>query len=134
MDTFPDPLIAQAYTAPQIDSSTQRFEWGLPDIDEIKYYMRDKSGWTAEKVDQIILPVVKEMANRAAPQQTTLDRFFHVQQPSPAKDKFKSIRMKTAIDKMGKVDEIKGSIIKSRSRGRGSGRGRGRGDHRGKGK
>ncbi len=119
-------MIAQAYTKPQVDSSTRQFEWGTPDIDEIKYYMRDKAGWTAEKVDQIILPVVKEMANASVQRQTTLDCFFQPQQPSPAKDKFKSARIKNVMENWGgKGFEEKESVIKSRGgRGRG-GRGRG---------
>ncbi|KAJ3281351.1 DNA repair protein rad2, partial [Borealophlyctis nickersoniae] len=80
--TFPDPRVVEAYINPQIDEDTTNFVWGTPDTDGLREYMEDKLGWDEKRVDEVLVPVVREMARKqreGVQQQSTLDRFFAVE-------------------------------------------------------
>ncbi|KAJ3320627.1 DNA repair protein rad2 [Boothiomyces sp. JEL0866] len=97
-NSFPDENIFKAYTDPRVDSSLQEFQWGEPNLDKVRDYLNKKLNWPKEKVDPIIIPVIKEMRSSKASRQTTLDSF--VQSSSPIKHK--SARVNIAIRARGR--------------------------------
>lgn len=61
---FPNPHVRDAYLSPHVDSSTQEFEWGMPDLDGLRQYLFSMLGWDEKKVDGLVVPVIKEMNSR----------------------------------------------------------------------
>ncbi|KAF9128570.1 DNA repair protein rad2 [Mortierella sp. 14UC] len=76
--TFPDPHIADAYVHPMVDDDDAKFQWGIPDLDGLRDYLRKSMSWDRSEVDRVLLPIIRQMAAQASqPQtQTTLDGFF----------------------------------------------------------
>ncbi|KAK3821944.1 MAG: PIN domain-like protein, partial [Linnemannia gamsii] len=76
--TFPDPHIADAYVHPMVDDDDAKFQWGIPDLDGLRDYLRKTLSWDRGEVDRVLLPIIRQMAAQASqPQtQTTLDSFF----------------------------------------------------------
>ncbi|KAL2916392.1 DNA repair protein rad2 [Polyrhizophydium stewartii] len=105
-DSFPDPRVLDAYLQPVVDESTAPFEWGRPDVEGIREVMQDKPRLTPEGVNQVLIPVIREMNRRqlqaaeAGQNQQTLERFFGgpVISSSVAGSKHKSSRVQSALD------------------------------------
>ncbi|KAJ3006248.1 DNA repair protein rad2 [Thoreauomyces humboldtii] len=87
--SFPDPRVWDAYYNPQVDTTVTPFTWGEPDVDALRDFMEEKTKgqWNQQKVDAILIPVMRERARRAkeaeegrgvATVQTSLDKFFKV--------------------------------------------------------
>ncbi|KAF9341406.1 DNA repair protein rad2 [Linnemannia elongata] len=76
--TFPDPHIADAYAHPIVDDDDAKFQWGIPDLDGLRDYLRKSMSWDRGEVDRVLLPIIRQMAAQANQQQTqtTLDSFF----------------------------------------------------------
>lgn len=60
-DNFPNPLVKQAYTHPEVDTDATLFEWGQPDVDALRSYLMRQCGWHQEYTDSQLLPVIKDM-------------------------------------------------------------------------
>jgi DNA excision repair protein ERCC-5 len=61
---FPDPRVDLAYVEPEVDSDPQPFQWGVPDLDALRSYLMATIGWSQERTDEILLPVIKDMNRR----------------------------------------------------------------------
>lgn len=59
-ESFPNEAVISAYTAPQVDKSTELFSWGRPDLMSLRKLCWEKFGWAKEKADELLLPVLKE--------------------------------------------------------------------------
>ncbi|CAG8432745.1 7072_t:CDS:10 [Diversispora eburnea] len=68
-----------AFLNPHVDDSAIPFQWGVPDIDDLKIFLSDKLLWSEDKVDETIVPVIKSMMERQSEKnltQTSIDNFF----------------------------------------------------------
>jgi len=63
-EDFPNPLVIAAYYHPAVDDSSQKFEWGQPQLDSLRIFLTEAFGWSEEKADQVLLPVLREMNSR----------------------------------------------------------------------
>ncbi|KAK3629612.1 DNA repair protein rad2 [Elasticomyces elasticus] len=63
--SFPDPRIAKAYSEPEVDSDPLPFQWGVPDLDALRSFLMSTIGWTQERTDEVLVPVIKDMNRRA---------------------------------------------------------------------
>jgi DNA excision repair protein ERCC-5 len=63
-EDFPNPHVREAYLSPHVDSSTQEFEWGMPDLDGLRRFLYSMLGWDEKKVDDLVIPVIKEINSR----------------------------------------------------------------------
>ncbi|CAC5405682.1 ERCC5 [Mytilus coruscus] len=148
---FPNELVVAAYMKPEVDDSDEKFAWGQPELDLIRLFTKTKFGWSQEKCDETLVPMMKQFNLRQT--QTRINTFFqpeHFIQPKNIKSK----RLQRALDIMqGKVNDepvpSSGSLIKqsvsspvmpgmqqvrSMARQITVGKGRGRGKGKGKGK
>ncbi|KAG0144656.1 hypothetical protein CROQUDRAFT_659721 [Cronartium quercuum f. sp. fusiforme G11] len=78
-DSWPNLAVAEAYHKPAVDTSDQRFTWGLPDLDGIRQFLSDHLNWPSNKTDDVILPLIKRQTQRisgVAHTQGVLDSFF----------------------------------------------------------
>lgn len=74
---FPDVRVDQAYLHPDVDSDPQEFQWGIPDLDKLRTFLMATIGWSQDRTDEILVPVVRDMNKRAAEgTQANLTRYF----------------------------------------------------------
>ncbi|NWU93376.1 ERCC5 protein, partial [Upupa epops] len=88
---FPNPAVAEAYLKPVVDETRGSFTWGKPDVEQIREYpftidsfltfctfCHNHFGWTRTKVDEILLPVMKQLNLQQT--QLRIDSFFRLEQ------------------------------------------------------
>lgn len=62
--TFPDVRVDAAYLTPEVDSDPSVFQWGVPDLDALRSFLMATIGWTQERTDEVLVPVVRDMNRR----------------------------------------------------------------------
>ncbi|KFO12780.1 DNA repair protein complementing XP-G cells, partial [Balearica regulorum gibbericeps] len=101
---FPNPAVAEAYLKPVVDETRGSFTWGKPDVELIREYpftvsltfctfCQDHFGWTRTKIDEILLPVMKQLNLQQT--QLRIDSFFRLAQHE--KLAIKSQRLRRAV-------------------------------------
>ncbi|KAJ4992758.1 DNA excision repair protein [Stagonosporopsis vannaccii] len=74
---FPDPRVADAYLNPEVDSDPQPFQWGVPDLAALRAFLSAQIGWSSERTDEVLVPVIKDMNRREKEgTQANITRFF----------------------------------------------------------
>jgi len=61
---FPDKRVDFAYTNPEVDHDPSPFAWGVPDLDALRSFLMATIGWSQERTDEVLVPVVKDMNRR----------------------------------------------------------------------
>ncbi|XP_075382205.1 DNA excision repair protein ERCC-5 isoform X1 [Mycteria americana] len=104
---FPNPAVAEAYLKPVVDETRGSFTWGKPDVEQIRDFCQDHFGWTRTKIDEILLPVIKQLNLQQT--QLRIDSFFRLAQHE--KQAIKSQRLRRAVTclkrKEKEADEIR---------------------------
>ncbi|KZV90865.1 PIN domain-like protein [Exidia glandulosa HHB12029] len=81
-DDWPNAVVRDAYYHPTVDTSEEPFKWGLPDLDALQHFLGQELGWQQGKVDDLLLPIIHRMGQRAqtgsTSQQGTLSTFFDI--------------------------------------------------------
>jgi DNA excision repair protein ERCC-5 len=62
--SFPDARIDEAYMNPQVDSDTSEFQWGVPDLNGLRSFLMATIGWSQERTDEVLVPVIRDMNKR----------------------------------------------------------------------
>lgn len=76
-NTFPDQRVDQAYLHPEVDRDPSPFAWGVPDLDALRQYLMATIGWTPERTDEVLVPVIKDINRREDEgTQANITRFF----------------------------------------------------------
>ncbi|KAL2154421.1 hypothetical protein VTH82DRAFT_3097 [Thermothelomyces myriococcoides] len=74
---FPSPAVFDAYLHPEVDSDTEPFQWGVPDLDGLRRFLTETIGWSQERTDEVLVPVIRDMNKRDAEgTQSNITRFF----------------------------------------------------------
>ena len=73
-ESFPNQKIIDAYLYPTVDNSTEGFSWAVPNFVEIRDFAQERFGWTRQKVDELIKPVIKRFDTKVT--QSKIDKFF----------------------------------------------------------
>jgi DNA excision repair protein ERCC-5 len=55
---FPAEQVMRAYWQPSVDSSTQQFEWCLPDISALRLFCQEQLSWSLAQCDQKLMPIM----------------------------------------------------------------------------
>lgn len=100
-----------------MDDDPTEFQWGIPDLDGLRDFLRKSLDWDKGEVDQVLLPIIRQMSNQQHTTQTTLDTFFDntagmgAFQSPVRKNLHKSARLRKVVDGLtgqntpfGKVD------------------------------
>jgi DNA excision repair protein ERCC-5 len=75
---FPDTKVNEAYTAPEVDSDPQPFQWGVPDLDALRSFLMATIGWSQERTDEVLVPVIRDMNRRMDEgTQANITKFFN---------------------------------------------------------
>ena len=61
---FPDTRVDHAYLHPEVDRDPSAFAWGVPDLDALRQFLMATIGWTQERTDEVLVPVIKDMNRR----------------------------------------------------------------------
>ncbi|CCH59603.1 hypothetical protein TBLA_0B07870 [Henningerozyma blattae CBS 6284] len=100
---FPNSLVSDAYMNPEVDHDSTAFKWGVPDLDMLRTFMRNKIGWQKEKSDEILIPLIRTINQRKIQQkQRTLNEFFPNEVLGQEKRYSASNRMSIATSKLKK--------------------------------
>lgn len=62
--TFPNPMVEAAYLEPEVDSDPSEFVWGVPDLNSLRSFLMSTIGWSGDRVDEILVPVIRDMNRR----------------------------------------------------------------------
>ncbi|KAL8730516.1 MAG: hypothetical protein Q9181_004633 [Wetmoreana brouardii] len=74
---FPDRRVDIAYLNPEVDSDPSAFEWGVPDLDALRSFLMATIGWTQERTDEVLVPVIRDMNRRETEgTQANITQFF----------------------------------------------------------
>ncbi|KAF7877468.1 hypothetical protein EAF04_001145 [Stromatinia cepivora] len=74
---FPSAAVTEAYLKPDVDSTTEVFQWGVPDLGQLRDFLMSTVGWSQERVDEILVPVIRDMNRRETEgTQSNITRFF----------------------------------------------------------
>ncbi|GAB7338145.1 hypothetical protein MBLNU457_4498t1 [Dothideomycetes sp. NU457] len=75
--SFPDPRVDMAYMQPEVDNDPSDFQWGVPDLNALRSFLMATIGWSQERTDEVLVPVIRDMNQRAAVgTQTNITKFF----------------------------------------------------------
>ncbi|KAL4712953.1 hypothetical protein ACJJTC_012023 [Scirpophaga incertulas] len=97
-EEFPSVRVVQAYMEPTVEKSEETFLWGELDITILRDYTKTKFGWSQNKLDEIIKPVLKRMTERKS--QKTLQDYFKRTVEYPSLDEHLSKRVIAAVRKL----------------------------------
>ncbi|KAL7926777.1 hypothetical protein ACQKWADRAFT_278552 [Trichoderma austrokoningii] len=105
---FPSPAVYEAYLHPVVDSSTEPFQWGVPDVAGLREYLMATIGWSKERTDEVLVPVIRDMNKREIEgTQSNITRFFGGSVGAGARETFAprqrvqgSKRMAAAVDRL----------------------------------
>ncbi|KAG7666007.1 RAD2 [[Candida] subhashii] len=102
-DSFPDKVVFDAYMLPEVDSDKDEFKWGVPDLDQIRSYLMYNVNWSQERVDEVMIPLIRDMNRRKAEgTQSTIGEFFPQEYIQSRKEINLGKRMKHAANKLNK--------------------------------
>jgi DNA excision repair protein ERCC-5 len=113
--TFPDTRVDHAYLNPEVDSDPSGFEWGVPDLDALRAYLMATIGWSQERTDEVLVPVIRDMNKRGVEgTQANITKFFGGgvglggrEAAAPRNRGSKSGRMEKAFGRLKSVAERK---------------------------
>lgn len=71
---FPSDNVFHAYMNPAVDNSSELFSWAVPNFVEISDFAQGKFGWTRQKVEEMIKPVIRAFDKKAI--QKRIDSYF----------------------------------------------------------
>ncbi|KAF9419292.1 DNA repair protein rad2 [Podila epigama] len=105
--SFPDPVVAEAYTKPLVDNDSAKFQWGIPDLDGLRDFLRGMLGWDRGEVDHVLLPIIRQLSKASFQNsQTTLDGYFDASvgtgafQPAKRMNLHKSARLRKVVSQL----------------------------------
>ncbi|EON98566.1 putative dna-repair protein rad13 protein [Phaeoacremonium minimum UCRPA7] len=74
---FPNPAVAEAYLNPETDKNPEQFQWGVPDLEGLRQFLMATIGWSQERTDEVLVPVIKDMNRRGVEgTQSNITRYF----------------------------------------------------------
>lgn len=59
--SFPDQRVDTAYLQPEVDDDPSEFQWGVPNLDALRSFLMATIGWSSERTDEVLVPVIKDM-------------------------------------------------------------------------
>ncbi|EFR04466.1 DNA-repair protein rad13 [Nannizzia gypsea CBS 118893] len=61
---FPDKAVEKAYLEPEVDPDPSEFKWGVPDLDAVRQFLMTTIGWSPERTDEVLVPVIRDVNRR----------------------------------------------------------------------
>jgi DNA excision repair protein ERCC-5 len=108
--SFPDRRVDDAYFHPEVDSDPSVFAWGVPDLNALRSFLMHTIGWSPERTDEVLVPVIRDINKREAEgTQSNITQFFHGTTGAGAfaprqRAAAGSKRLRSALEKIGQRD------------------------------
>jgi len=97
---FPDRRIDQAYLQADVDKDKTEFIWGTPDLDRIRTFLMSSVGWSQERVDQVLVPLIKDLNKKKREgNQSTIGEFYPVDAFNQKRNRTLKVTNKRGKDK-----------------------------------
>lgn len=109
---FPDPKVLNAYSNPVVETSEEKFTWGIPDMDRLVLFCSKFVGWPPEETKSMIKPVIEKVENGKAMHQTRMDSYMRYEDGH----KFANIRSKRLREVLDNVKRQQGSSPSKKAR------------------
>lgn len=75
--SFPSPAVYDAYLEPDVDKNSDQFQWGVPDLEGLRRFLMATIGWSQERTDEVLVPVIKDLNRRDMEgTQSNITRYF----------------------------------------------------------
>ncbi|WYZ44351.1 hypothetical protein EsH8_VII_000787 [Colletotrichum jinshuiense] len=101
---FPNPAVTDAYLRPEVDNSPENFQWGVPDLEGLRQFLMATIGWSKERTDEVLVPVIRDMNKRDMEgTQTNITRYFEGSIGVGARDAFAPRQKGTTSKRMANV-------------------------------
>lgn len=110
---FPSQTVFKAYMQPVVNKENRKFEWGFPDLEELRMFATGTMGWTRQKVDEILLPLMKKLSQQRSAQ-ARITKYFASTSHTVTRKKSKRV-MRAAAALTGKND-IDGKVRSKRTK------------------
>ena len=68
-------IVLTAYLNPVVDTSSEKFSWGIPDFKGLVLFCRKHIGWTSDETEKLLKPVVEKIESSPM-RQTRIDSFM----------------------------------------------------------
>ncbi|KAF5680123.1 DNA excision repair protein ERCC-5 [Fusarium denticulatum] len=116
---FPNPAVYDAYLHPEVDDSNENFQWGVPDVEGLRQFLMATIGWSKERTDEVLVPVIKDMNKRDREgTQSNITRFFGGSVGVGAKEAFAPRQKAQGSKRMAAaVDRLRANVTGEESRG-----------------
>ncbi|KAK9782161.1 putative DNA repair protein rad13 [Seiridium cardinale] len=116
---FPNPAVFEAYIKPEVDSDPQQFQWGVPDVDGLRRFLMSTIGWSQERTDEVLVPVIRDMNRREAEgTQSNITRYFEGSVGVGAKEAFAPRqRVQTSKRMVNAVNKLRANAVVGEPRG-----------------
>lgn len=109
-EDFPSKQIIDAYMHPTVNKDSTKFYWGSPDLDGLRKFMASTAGWTLDKTNAALLPVVQEAKRQdllrkteKAYDQTTLDDYYKTVVQNPGLNSQRAAKAAIKMRKRAKI-------------------------------
>ncbi|KYN32620.1 hypothetical protein ALC56_13102 [Trachymyrmex septentrionalis] len=99
---FPNQAVVQAYLFPTVDESKETFTWDKPNFVLLCDYARQKFGWTKDKFDNIMIPVLRRMKENK--NQKLLDMYLKAKASPCSIESSLSKRVQKALHRLNSDD------------------------------
>lgn len=105
---FPSAAVYDAYLEPDVDNNPEAFQWGVPDLEGLRRFLMATIGWSPERTDEVLVPVIRDMNRRDIEgTQSNITRYFEGSVGVGAKEAFAprqrakgSKRMAAAVNRL----------------------------------
>ncbi|KAJ5256608.1 hypothetical protein N7478_012712 [Penicillium angulare] len=99
--SFPDERVENAYLEPEVDSDPSQFQWGVPDLNGLRAFLMTTIGWSQERTDEVLVPVIRDMNRRE--QEGTQSNITHYMQGPQGAGAFAPRVRSTGVSRMEKA-------------------------------
>ncbi|POS71552.1 DNA excision repair protein [Diaporthe helianthi] len=110
--SFPSPAVYDAYLHPDVDKNPEQFQWGAPDLEGLRRYLMATIGWSPERTDEVLVPVIRDVNRRDMEgTQSNITRYFEGSVGVGAKEAFAPRQRKAGSKRMAAaVDRLRANV------------------------
>ena len=109
-DSFPNAAVLASYRRPAVrelsDDALAAVAWALPDLEGLRLLAQERFGWTRERADAELLPMMREQTSGAV--QTSIAPFIRTYADGDRAARIRSVRLRAAVEGItgASADEI----------------------------
>ena len=115
---WPSLAVIEGYRHPLVNDSKEPFHWGKPDIDALRRFCFFQLGWSLERTEKALQPVIKQWSDANSSAEVRhpgeISQYFFVD-PTNGSGSFTRFRSGTQVSDMQKVSHNVLKLMKNRA-------------------